>query len=171
MILDFLKKYEHAINLDDKKYNGYFTSGMQRSDFLLFNNKIICEVKEFSNIDVLKKVENLARKPNLQPRSFKRRMYRRISDALRDANNQVGDTKVAMGLGDAYGLVILENVIPEDLSFLSLLDAADREMTSGLSNVDAVLCLDFVNTFIGPDKICPTFSACVSRLCKGTSYK
>lgn len=59
MILDFLKKYEHAVSLDNKTFDRYFTSGIQRPDFILFRDKIICEVKEFK--DVEKKARMAAR--------------------------------------------------------------------------------------------------------------
>lgn len=151
MMLEFLKIYKHAINLDDKQYDHHFPQGVKRSDFLLFGKQVVCEVKEIENINIPGKVEKLSRKGSLSRQDFKRDMYNSINEALSSASRQIGDTKNALDCQEAYGLVILENLIPKDLSILSLLDAADRKMTSGLVNVDATLCMDFVNSFVGPN--------------------
>lgn len=78
-------------------------------------------------------------------------MYSTISNALREAGEQIRDTKHALSLTEALGLVILDNSIPRHLSFMTLLDAAERKMLTGLTNVDAVLCIDDVNAFLDPE--------------------
>jgi hypothetical protein len=151
MLLEFLKTYKYTVNLDDKQYDHRFPQGVKRSDFLLFGKQIVCEVKGIENIKIPSKVEKLSRKGSLSHQNFKRDLYNSINEALSSASKQIGDTKNALNCHGAYGLVILENLIPENLSILSLLDAADRKMASGLVNVDATLCVDFVNSFVGPD--------------------
>ena len=78
-------------------------------DFILFGDKIICEVKEFVNINIPQKVERLVRKINLPMLSFKRDLYNSINQALSKADKQIrGTSKVAIGLSGAYGLVMLK---------------------------------------------------------------
>lgn len=167
MISDFLKRYTHAITLDDKKYDQYFRDGVNRSDFILFAGKIVCETKEITSLNVPHKIESLAFRTSLSEQDFKRELYNTINNALRKANKQIIDTKAAMSLPNAYGLVILENIIPSHFSILSLLDASNRKMISGLSDVDAVLCCDFVNTFIGHDNTPVQPVQAIMRLNKG----
>lgn len=144
---DFLKTYVQASNLDDKQYDFYFPEGVKRSDFLLFNKQLICEVKEVQNIKVKNKIEKLAQRIDLPEEDFKRNLYNSIEEALSKANKQILATKKALNIPSAFGLIILENTIPNDLSILSLLDAAARKMPGGLINTDCILCLDFVNAF------------------------
>jgi len=144
---EFLETYIQAINLDDKQYNFYFPDGVGRSDFLLFDKQVVCEVKEIQTIRVQSKIEKLARRKDLSEQDFKRDLYNSIEKAFSKANKQIQDTKQVLNLPNAFGLIIIENAIPEDLSFLSLMDASDRKMNGGLVNTDCVLCLDFVNTF------------------------
>lgn len=151
MIREFLEKYERAINLDSRQYNTHFPQGVERSDFLLFDGQIICEVKEIQNIKVQHQVEKLARKGNLSEQNFKRDFYNSINKALSKANRQIEESKNALNRSDTLGLVILENLIQSDLSVLSLIDAANRKMLGGLEHVDGVLCLDMVNTFSGSE--------------------
>lgn len=147
MMREFLEKYEQAINLDDKHYNCYFPPKVERSDFLLFDNQVICEVKETQSIKIQHQVEKLLRKENLSEQNLKRDFYNSINKALSKANEQIKQTKDVLSFPDALGLVILENWIQDDLSVLSLMDAADRKMLGGLVNIDCILCLDMVNTF------------------------
>ena len=153
MMREFLEAYNQAINLDDESYNKYFPQGRGRSDFLLFNSQVICEFKEIQNIQVPKMVEKLSRKENISEQNLKRDLYNSIENALSKANKQIQDTKIALNLPDALGLIILENQIANDLSVLSLIDAANRKMMApeGLIHTDCVLCLDFVNTFSRAD--------------------
>lgn len=144
---EFLETYVQAINLDDTQYNSYFPDGVKRADFLLFNKQIICEFKSIEKISVQSKVEKLSRKINFSERNLKRDLYDSIEKTISSANKQIKDTKKALGLPNSLGLIILENAVPEDLSVLSLVDAANRKMLGGLVNTDCVLCLDFVNTF------------------------
>ena len=67
---------------------------------------------------------------------------------LSKADKQIKETKKALNRPDAIGLIIIENHIPNDISVLSLLDAASRKMESGLDSTEGILCLDFINTVI-----------------------
>jgi hypothetical protein len=147
MMREFLEAYRQAINLDEKQYDCYFYQGVDRADFLLFDKQVICEVKEIQSIKIQSKVEKLSRQDNLSEQKLKRDLYNSINNALSKANGQIEATKNVFNYIDALGLVILENSIPNDLSVLSLIDAANRKMLGGLINVDCILCLDFVNTF------------------------
>jgi hypothetical protein len=147
MLREFLEAYTQAINLDTKQYDRYFPPKVKRSDFLLFDKQVICEFKEFQRIEIKNKVEKISRKSNLSERDLKDFLYKRIERCLSDANKQIDDTKNVLDLQEALGLVILENLILNDLSVLSLIDAADRKMLKGLAHIDCVFCLDFVNTF------------------------
>jgi hypothetical protein len=151
MMQDFLKTYIQAKNLDDKQYDSYFPKKVKRSDFLLFDEQIICEVKETQNIKVKNKIEKLSKQIKLSENAFKRGLYRSIEEALSKANDQIGSSKQALNLPDAFGLIILENTMIKDLSILSIIDAANRKMLRGLNNTDCILCLDFVNTFSNSD--------------------
>ncbi|MBH8573606.1 hypothetical protein I8752_11380 [Nostocaceae cyanobacterium CENA369] len=147
MMREFLEVYGQAINLDGKQYDSYFSHGIDRSDFLLFDSQVVCEVKDIQNIKVQHQVEKLARKSNISKQNFQRDFYNSINKALSKANGQIEESKKALGCTDALGLVILENLIEDDLSVLSLIDASNRKMLGGLVHIDVVLCLDMVNTF------------------------
>jgi len=151
VIRGFLKTYGPAQDLDHCDFDRCFPPSLRRSDFLLYSREVVCEVKEFQDLNVPARVERLhAKRPFTQP-AFKRAMYSTISNALREAGQQIRDTKHALSLTDALGLVILDNSIPRHLSFMTLLDAAERKMLTGLTDVDAVLCIDDVNAFLDPD--------------------
>jgi hypothetical protein len=143
----FLAQYGSASDLDDKKYDGYFPSENDRADLLMFDDQVICEIKEFRNIKVKHQAEKLYRKGEMSAQDFKRDFYNTINNALSKANKQIEESKNALGKGEALGLVILENMIQSDLSVLALIDAANRKMLTGLKSVDCVLCVDMVNTF------------------------
>ncbi|MEM1254477.1 MAG: hypothetical protein AAGI69_18755 [Cyanobacteria bacterium P01_H01_bin.21] len=156
MFLEFLKNYEKATDLDDKKYNPYFPKKVHRADALLFEKKIVCEHKEFKSkefkgIDIESKLESLHQNNQLTERAVKKKLYKRLEKDLSKANKQIRDTKRVLECQDALGLVILENSIQNDFSVLPLIDAADRKMSKELDNVDCVLCVDFVNTFSTSD--------------------
>lgn len=151
MMLDFLKTYHKAIDLDRDIYNCYFPPGVNRSDFLLFEKQIVCEHKELQKMKVENKVEKISQKGFLSERDLKSALYKRVSEDLSKANKQIEDTKRVFELHDALGLVILENSIPNDFSVLSIIDSADYKLLKGLRNVDCILCLDFVNTFSDPN--------------------
>jgi hypothetical protein len=163
MIREFLEVYRQAINLDEKQYDCYFSQGVDRADFLLFDKQVICEIKEIQNIKIPSKVEKLSRKEDLSEQNLKRDLYNSINNALSKANGQIEATKNVLNYLDALGLVILENSIPKDLSVLSLIDAANRKMIGGLINVDCVLCLDFVNTFSDSESKPVTYAQVVDR--------
>jgi hypothetical protein len=150
-MLEFLKSYKQAIDVDDKKYDCYFPKGVHRSDVLLLDKQIVCEHKEFQKIKIQSKVEELFQKGSISEKDVKSNLYKRIDEYLSKANKQIRDTKRVFECQDALGLVVLENSIQNDLSVLSLIDAASRKMYRGLDSVDCVLCLDFVNTFSNPD--------------------
>ncbi|MEP0918583.1 hypothetical protein NC981_17270 [Leptolyngbya sp. DQ-M1] len=139
--------YDQAVNLEGKQYDSCFPQGIERSDFLLFNSQVICEVKQIQNIKIQHQVEKLACKGNISQQNFKRDFYNSINKSLSKANGQIEKSKQALSYSDALGLVILENLIKDDLSVLSLIDASNRKMLGGLAHVDVVLCLDMVNTF------------------------
>ena len=111
----------------------------------------MCECKDMRNIDISKRVEYLLGKHEGSRQGFKRDLYHSISSALSKSNKQIRDTKIALDLPRPLGLVILENMIPSNLSVVTLIDAADRKMLNGLDSVDAVLCADFVNIYSDAD--------------------
>ncbi len=147
MIRDFMKSYNQAIDLDDPKYDAQFPTGVQRADFLLASGQIICEIKEIEKINIPSKIEKINQKNNTSVRYLKRELYNSISLAFRKANQQIRSTNDVLNYKIYYGLVILENMIHDDLSILTIIDASQRKMCTGLDHVDAVLCFDFVNTF------------------------
>ena len=163
MMREFLEAYSQAINLDEKQYDRYFPPSVKRSDFLLFNKQAVCEFKEFQSIEIKSRVEKISRKGNISEKDLKDDLYKRIERCLSDANKQIKDTKNTLKCSDAFGVVILENLMPNDLSVLSLIDAADRKMLRGLDNVDCVLCLDFVNTFSNSEGQPIRYAQTVSR--------
>lgn len=117
----------------------------------------------------LKKLEYRVRWKNCHALNFseqknlKRDLYDSIEKTLSGANKQIKDTKKALGLPNALGLIILENAVAENLSSLSLVDAANRKMLGGLVDTDGVLCLDFVNTFSNSEGKQFRFAQLVSR--------
>lgn len=147
MMLDFLNQYSKAISLDSERFKKAFPEGVQKSDFLLFEETTICEFKELLNFDIKKRVEHVAQKTIRSEQDLKRDLYNTIENTLKKANNQIKETKETLQSPSALGLVIIENHIPSDISVLTLMDAANRKMMNGIDNVDGVLCLDFVNTF------------------------
>lgn len=151
MMLDFLNGYSKAVSLDGERFKNAFPDGSQKSDFLLFEETTVCEFKDLVNFDVQKRVENVAKKGVRSEQDLKRDLYNTIENALSKANKQIKETKEKLQLPMALGLVIIENHIPSDISVLALMDAANRKMMNGVDNVDGVLCLDFVNTFVSTD--------------------
>lgn len=147
-MLNFLKQYPQAIDLDEEHFDLYFPQGRQRSDFLLFDETTICEFKDLCKFDVKKRVEHVARKEFTTENNLKRDLYNTIEKNLSKANKQIKETKKALDKPNAIGLIIIENHIPHDISVLSLLDAAERKMKNGLDSTDGILCLDFINTII-----------------------
>ena len=151
MMLDFLNYYSKAISLDGERFKNTFPDGSQKSDFLLFEETTICEFKDLLNFDVQKRVERVAKKDTRSEQDLKRDLYNTIENALSKANKQIKETKEVLQLPMALGLVVIENHIPSDISVLALMDAANRKMMNGVDNVDGVLCLDFINTFVSAD--------------------
>ena len=147
-MLDFLNQYARAACLDSVRFNSLFPDGVKKSDFLLFEESTVCEFKEVKNLDVVKRVEHVAKKNAGSKGNLKRDLYNTISNALSSANQQIKETREVLGMSESLGLVIIENQIPRDLSVLALMDAANRKMMGGLDCVDGVLCLDFTNTFV-----------------------
>ena len=148
MMLDFLNQYARAACLDSVRFNSLFPDGVKKADFLLFEESTVCEFKEVKNLDVVKRVEHVAKKNADSKGNLKRDLYNTISNALSLANQQIKETREILGMSASLGLVIIENQIPKDLSVLALMDAANRKMMGGLDCVDGVLCLDFTNTFV-----------------------
>jgi hypothetical protein len=163
MISEFLGKYQSAISLEEKRFNVFFPVELRRADHLLFSEEVICEEKKIRNFDAARRVELIRRKGSLTQQGFKRAMYSTINNALREAGKQIRDTRKALDLPNALGLVILENFVPADLSFMTLIDAAERKMRTGLTAVDCVLCSDCVNVFRDPEGKPITGAQTVSR--------
>jgi hypothetical protein len=152
MMLDFLNHYSKAICLDSERFKNAFPDGNKKSDFLLFEESTICEFKDLLNFDVQKRVEYVAKKGTRSEQDLKRDLYNTIENALSKANKQIKETKEILQLPLALGLVVIENHIPSDISVLALMDSANRKMMNGVDNVDGVLCLDFINTFVSADE-------------------
>ena len=149
MIQSFLKNYSDAVCLDDNEFDQFFDSGTKRADFSLYEGLVICECKEIVELFVAKSAERLARKNVASKVNFKRDFYNSIRKTLSYSNAQILETKKALSAPHALGLVIVENLMPSDISVLTLIDAANEKMRDGLESVDGILCLDSVNTFIG----------------------
>lgn len=147
-MLNFLNGYSNAVCLDDARFRTIFKSGEKKADFLLFNETTVCEYKEIKNFDAPKRVEHLAKKGVTSGSSFERDFYNQIKKVLSVANQQIKKTKEVLDKPGALGLVIIENQIPINLSVIAPIHAAERKMKNGLDCVDAVLCLDFLNTFV-----------------------
>ena len=62
MMLEFLRTYRNAVSLDEPKYESRFPETKKRADFLLFENRVICEVKDVCAIDVPSQVERVWKK-------------------------------------------------------------------------------------------------------------
>lgn len=156
-MLDFLNQYARAISLDGDKFKNLFPQGVRKSDFLLFDDSTICEYKEVKGFNVVKRIEHLVRKNSGSALNLKRDLYKTINKVLSSSNQQIKDSREALNMPESLGLVIIENQIPNDLSILALMDAADRKMQSGLECIDGILCLDFINTFVDENgnRICP----------------
>src|SRR5262245_45247545 len=59
MMLEFLRTYRKAVFLDKPKYESRFPETKKRADFLLFENRVICEVKDVCVIDVPSQAERV----------------------------------------------------------------------------------------------------------------
>lgn len=158
---DFFQSYEHAVNLDDPQFKTKFAERKRRADFLLFGGKIVCEVKTVETIDVPAKIEGLRNLGN--QREFEQKFFKTMRNNCSDANKQIEGTKDVLSLNDAFGLLILENTIPNDYSSLSLITTASNKLYSGLAAIDAVLCIDLVNTITDPSGNMATHAAIVHR--------
>jgi hypothetical protein len=145
MMLEFLKSYKHAVSLDDQRFDRYFLKG--RADFTLFENRVICEVKDFQEINLAKQAERIRKRGDLYEKFVGVNVASPIRDELQDKAKQITQTKECLKLPRALGLIILENHRPADLSAVVLIEAADWELQRWLDDVDGVLCLDFTNHF------------------------
>lgn len=141
---EFLAQYNNAESLDLPKFSNAFPAGVEKADFLIYGGAAVCEVKQIETANFPARVQKLIGK---QPDNFKRDAYNPINNALSKANDQIEETKKALALPDALGIVVLDHQIPKDSSVLSIIDAADRKMRGGLAAVHAVLCLDVLNAF------------------------
>lgn len=128
-------------------YASRFPPKKEKADFLLFRNQVICEVKDKRSIDIPRQIERVWKKGNVASDNVARDVSRSIIADLHDAARQIRNTREVLNLPDALGLMIVENHIPEQLSSAVLISAADSEMQRALPELDAVLCLDFVNAF------------------------
>lgn len=140
----FLAESANAESLDLPRFSNAFPAGVEKADFLISGGIAVCEVKQIEAVDFPTRVQKLIGK---QPANFKRDAYNAINNALSKANDQIEETKNALGLAHAVGIVVLDHQIPKDSSVLSAIDAAERKMRGGLAAVHAVLCLDVVNVF------------------------
>ena len=156
MIRHFLQTCSFAINLDRKEFDPFFHAGMSRADFLMFDRAVVCETKEVEGLAIEKQVQKLASKGKMRTDVFNRYFCNSIINALRKGNDQIADTKRALNLPNALGLIVLENCIAEKMSALTLASAANQTMP-GLASVAGILCLDFTNYFerLDGDKIRP----------------
>jgi hypothetical protein len=143
-IQEFLTEYKDAESLDSPEFSQFFPSGVDKADFLLLNGAAVCEVKQIENVDFPARAQKLIGK---KPENFKRDVYSTINVALSKANDQIEATKKALKVSNAVGIVVLDNHVLENSSVIAAIDAANRKMIGGLASVDAVLCLDMVNTF------------------------
>ncbi len=157
-ILNFLKSYNQAIDLDEERFNTYFPRGKRRGDFLLFNKQVVCEVKTIQDIEVKGKVEKAFKNGEQQGESnrfsLKRPSFKRVGRILNDANEQARDTKEALSLPDALGLLIIENTIPRDITILALIGEIEKKakLTNNLAHIDCILLIDLENIFCDEDK-------------------
>src|SRR5436853_6882105 len=108
-ISEFLSLYKHAVSLDDRKYDCCFPQGKGRADFLLFGKKVVCELREFREIDIPRHVERVWARENVDAKFVGTAVARSIHDEHRNKAGQVRDTKEVLSLERALGLVILEN--------------------------------------------------------------
>jgi hypothetical protein len=147
MIREYLQTSPFAISLDRKEFDSFFHYGMSRADFLLFERAVVCEIKEIERLDIEKQVQKLASKGKMPTDVFNQYFCNSIIKALRKGNDQIADTKRALTLPNALGLIVLENRIPAKMSALTLVSVANQTMNTGLSTIDGALCLDLVNYF------------------------
>jgi hypothetical protein len=151
MMREFLRRCGFATGIDRKEFDRFFAHGLKRSDFLLFGDEVICELKEILAINVEKQVAKLRTKGPVPTEVFNRYFCNSVINDLNKANEQIADTRIALNCPEALGLVVLENCIPAKLSALTLLGAADQLMLKGLPAIDGILCLDITNFFESPD--------------------
>jgi hypothetical protein len=151
MMLEFLKTYNEAENLDDHRFDQYFPDGVNRADFMLFQRRVICEVKDFEAINIPAAVERVWKRRAELAGGDGLNVARNIRDEVRSKGKQINATKSALGLRKALGLIIVENHRPTDLSALVLIEVVNRELQRALGDVDAVLCVDFKNQFTSAD--------------------
>ncbi len=145
MFRQFLEQSSIAMNLDRGEFDRLFGQGIPRADFLLFDRSVVYEVKEVENLDVERQVRKLAKKGIMATDVFNQHFCNSIINALRKANRQVSCTKNALGLPNALGLIILENLIPEKMPALTLLSVANQMMEKELPSFEGVLCADMIN--------------------------
>src|SRR5437667_9388409 len=150
MIRQFLQTCSFAMNLDRKEFDSFFGAGTSRADFLLFDRAVVCETKEVERLAIEKQVQKLASKGKMRTDVFNRYFCNSIINALRKGNDQIADTKRALTLPNALGLIVLENCIAEKMSALTLASAANQTMPH-LTSVAGILCLDFINYFESED--------------------
>lgn len=147
--------------LDDPQFKTKFAEKEKRADFLLFEGKIVCEVKTVEAINVPARIEGLRNLDN--QRNFEQKFFRTMRNNCSDANKQIEQTKEKLALNGAFGLLILENTIPDNYSSLSLITATSKKMCSGWASVDATLCIDLVNTIADPSGNMMKHAAIVHR--------
>jgi hypothetical protein len=85
-MLDFLARMKSARHLDKNEFKKLFPPGVQKADFLLFGDSVVCEVKQIKRVQMERKVEKLWRKGALPEDVFKREVLSSISSVLREAD-------------------------------------------------------------------------------------
>jgi hypothetical protein len=150
MMRQFLDRSNLATSLDRKEFDAAFPAGTNRADYLLFDGKVICELKEFHTIDVEKQVQKLSKKGPLPTKVFNQYFCNSVINAIGKANSQIADTRQALNCTDAAGLIVLENCVPAKMSGLTLFSAANQVMET-MPHLDCALILDLVNYFEGPE--------------------
>jgi hypothetical protein len=162
MIRQFLQTCSFAINLDRKEFDPFFHAGMSRADFLMFDRAVVCETKEVERLAIEKQVQKLASKGKMRTDVFNRYFCNSIINALRKGNDQIADTKRALNLPNALGLIVLENCIAEKMSALTLASASNQTMpdlasVAGMTTYQVFLFFSAVWT----DPICLANSSAV----------
>jgi hypothetical protein len=106
MMRDFLRHCDFATGIDQKEFDRFFTPGRKRSDFLLFGDEVICELKQILAINVEKQLVKLRKKGPVPTDVFNRYFCNSVINDLKRANEQVADTRIALNCSEALGLVV-----------------------------------------------------------------
>jgi hypothetical protein len=109
---NFLLGRDDARDLDKNEFKRSFPQGVRKADFLLFGDSVVCEAKEIKKIQIESKVERLWKEGALPEEVLKREVLSAITSVLEEADAQIVSTKKFLKLKDAFGLVIVETLMP-----------------------------------------------------------